>query len=97
MEKVMKYYIQDGQVFAFEDDGSQDSLIGEGMRAMTEEEVTAFLAPIPPDPNIAILKQIRDIEITRQHEAVRSFLLDNDHSLLEQVGTDIAALRAQLT
>lgn len=44
----MKYfYDEDLGVRAFEEDGSQDFLITEGMRQLTPEEVAAHLNPAP--------------------------------------------------
>jgi hypothetical protein len=45
----LKYYIKpSGQVFAFEDDGSQDDLVANDMVAMTPEQVAQHTAPLPP-------------------------------------------------
>ena len=41
----MKYYKKDGQVFAFEIDGSQDSYITEDMVKMTDDEVDRHINP----------------------------------------------------
>lgn len=42
----MKYYVdQDGMTYGFEDDGSQDFLITEDMRPLTDEELEALLRP----------------------------------------------------
>ena len=41
----MKYYKKDSQVFAFEDDSSQDSYITEDMVKMTDEEVDRHINP----------------------------------------------------
>ena len=41
----MKYYKLNGQVFAFEDDGSQDEYITEDMVRMTSSEVDKHLNP----------------------------------------------------
>ncbi len=41
----MKYYKLNGQVFAFEDDGSQDDYITEDMVRMTSSEVDKYLNP----------------------------------------------------
>ena len=43
--KIMKYYKLNGQVFAFEDDGSQDEYITEDMVRMTSSEVDKHLNP----------------------------------------------------
>lgn len=44
----MKYFIStSGELFAFEDDGSQDHLIGTDLRPALPEEVSAIQAPAP--------------------------------------------------
>lgn len=48
----MKYYKDaNGNVFAFEADGSQDTFINPDFVAMTENEVNAHLAPQPQTPS----------------------------------------------
>ncbi len=41
----MKYYKKDNEVFAFEDDGSQDSFITDEMILMTADEIDRHLNP----------------------------------------------------
>lgn len=42
----MKHYLaQDGQIWAFEADGSQDDLIQEGLRLLSDSELAALRAP----------------------------------------------------
>lgn len=41
----MKYFILNGEVFAFEADGSQDDYITDGMVMMTDEEVDRHVNP----------------------------------------------------
>ena len=41
----MKYYKLNGQVFAFEDDGSQDEYVTEDMIPMTDDEVDRHINP----------------------------------------------------
>lgn len=43
--KIMKYFKKNGEVFAFESDGSQDELITEGFVKMTKSEVDRHLNP----------------------------------------------------
>ena len=46
----MKYYKTDtGEVYAYEDDGSQDHLIGDKV-AITEDDMQTLTAPAPPTP-----------------------------------------------
>lgn len=53
----MKYYIEkDGDVWAFEEDGSQDFRITSTMRAMTEAEVYLHLNPPPTPEELAYLE-----------------------------------------
>lgn len=42
----MKYYKLNGEVFAFEEDGSQDDFIQENMVKMTSEEVDQHINPL---------------------------------------------------
>lgn len=57
----MKYFRHtDGRVFAFESDGSQDHLITADMRAMSQAEVDAHLAPpTPTAPTSVTMRQAR--------------------------------------
>lgn len=74
----MKYYIDDdGVIFGYEDDGSQDELIG-NKKEITEDEVKAILNP-PPSPAELIeqaeaeklqLRAIADDEIDWRQDAV---------------------------
>lgn len=53
----MKYYIeQDGEVWAFEEDGSQDFRITPTMRAMTDEEIYLHLNPPPTVEELAFVE-----------------------------------------
>lgn len=56
----MKYFIKNSEVFAFEDDGSQDDLITEDFREMTAEEITQHLNP----PHVLVLADFQ-----RAHDA----------------------------
>ncbi|WP_367846440.1 hypothetical protein [Rhodoferax sp. WC2427] len=57
----MQYYkTPDGQVWAFEADGTQDDLITDDMVVMTPEEVAAHLAPPSPAvPQVVEMVQAR--------------------------------------
>lgn len=67
----MKYYKHsNAQVYAFEDDGSQDGFIPAGAVPMSVSEVAAHLAPKPPTPeelNAPILAALAaaDLKIIR--------------------------------
>lgn len=50
----MKYYTDTVNVWCFEEDGSQDSLITMAMRQMTPAEISAHLAP-PPAPQVQVV------------------------------------------
>lgn len=52
----MKYYKQNNEVFAYEDDGSQDHLIGDKV-PMTNEEVDAHINPIPTEAQLLETKK----------------------------------------
>lgn len=48
----MKYFKKNGEVFAFEADGSQDELITEAFVAMTAEEIAAHVNPPVGTPQV---------------------------------------------
>lgn len=48
----MKYFKKNGQVFAFESDGSQDDLIADEFVAMSDNETAAHLNPPPAVPQL---------------------------------------------
>ena len=48
----MKYFKNNGAVFAFESDGSQDDLIADGFVAMTAEEIAAHVNPPVGTPQV---------------------------------------------
>lgn len=52
----MKYYKLNNKVFAYEEDGSQDHLIGDKV-AMTAEEIEAHINPIPTEAQLLEAKQ----------------------------------------
>ena len=41
----MKHYLKNNEIFAFEDDGTQDHLITEDMVALSDEELTELRKP----------------------------------------------------
>lgn len=81
----MKYYKKDGQVFAFEDDGSQDDYIQDGMIQMSSEEVDRHINP----KKYMSDEQLYDIYVKSLKPLTRRqfklVLLENN--LLEQVET----------
>ena len=81
----MKYYKKDGQVFAFEDDGSQDDYIQDGMIQMSSEEVDRHINP----KKYMSDEQLYDIYVKSlkplSRRQFKLTLLENN--LLEQVET----------
>ena len=81
----MKYYKKDNEVFAFEDDGSQDDYITEDMVMMTDLEVDKHLNP----KKYMSDEQLYDIYVKSLKPLTRRqfklTLLENN--LLEQVET----------
>lgn len=93
---LMKHYIFNGQIFAFELDGSQDYLIVEGMIPITIEERDALLSPLAHEPTTAIIDQINAIEATVTPRRIREAVLGIDNGWLADIDSQIAELRAQL-
>ena len=86
----MKYYKKDNEVYAFENDGSQDEYITQDMVRMTSSEVDKHLNPMKYMSD----EQLYDIYIkSLKHLTRRQFklvLLENN--LLEQVETMINSI-----
>ena len=85
----MKYYKLDGEVFAFEDDGSQDDLITEDFIRMSIEEVDKHCSPEKylTEEDIAILKRQQLPKLSKRQFSL--YLYDND--LYDQVMNAINA------
>lgn len=83
----MKYYKLNDQVYAFEDDGSQDDFIQPEMIEMTEAEIKEHLNPPQPP--------IEDTLPPLTRRQFKLALLEN--GLLEQVDVEIAAISDPLT
>lgn len=87
----MKYYKKDNEVFAFENDGSQDEHITEDMVRMTSSEVDKHLNP----KKYMTDEQLYDIYIKSLKPLTRRqfklVLLEN--GLLEQVETMISSIQ----
>lgn len=64
----MKYFKDtNGNVYAYESDGSQDAYIRPDLVAMTDEEVTTHLNPPPPEPLPPTRQELLDaITVTTQ-------------------------------
>lgn len=76
----MKYFIeQDGEVWAFEDDGSQDFRITPTMRAMTAREVDLHLNPPPAAEELAAIEaQWRADQMPLALETVTAFQMGEE-------------------
>lgn len=62
----MKHFIKDGQVYAFEEDGSQDNLIADDMSPISNEELEKLRAPTleqAKSRKLAELKAAADAEV----------------------------------
>ena len=86
----MKYYKKDNEVFAFEDDGSQDTYIQDGMIQMSSEEIDRHINP----KKYMSDEQLYDIYVKSLKPLTRRqfklVLLENN--LLEQVETLIISV-----
>ena len=95
--KSMKYFKSaKGAVSAYNEDGSQDHLIKDGMVEMTAQEVEAHINPVPAEKSIQ--DQIEDLENTVTPRNYREFVMGNQYSIdkINKVEADIAILRAKL-
>lgn len=62
----MKYYkSENGEIFAYELDGSQDEFIPAGLKKMAKKEVTAHFKAIEVELEKGLAKQWRDAELSR--------------------------------
>ena len=83
---MMKYYRRsDGQVFAFEADGSQDNFIPAGAVLMTDPEVQAHLFPVPTVEAIN----------ARRIEELKALLAASDYKVLPDYDHQDPAISAQ--
>ncbi len=99
----MKLLKKNDEVFAFEDDGSQDSLITQDMVEMTAEEITAHLNPPQPELTAAQQLEASDADMIRMIEDLTNTLIAKNvikETDLPQAAQDKLnnrkALRAQL-
>lgn len=86
MEKQMKYYKQNSEVFAYELDGSQDHLIG-NKTPMTDEEVEAHINP-PKTEAIILSEKVAE---------AKAYLASTDFKVLPDYtpkSDEVIALRA---
>lgn len=66
----MKFYKDPaGQVFAYEEDGSQDHLIDPGMVLMTPEEVEAYCSPVADSEEQVIARLVSAVQYHMDSEA----------------------------
>lgn len=83
----MKHFIKGSQIFAFEDDGSQDHLITADMTPITQAEIDALRAAIPPAvPQSVTMRQAREALIRRGQIAT----VDNAIAGMPGIEGDIA-------
>lgn len=94
----MKHFINntDGQLYAFADDGSEDSYITVDMRPASAAEVEAVQRTTPTASQI-VLAQISALEASVTQRRIREATLTEAGRLwLQNVDAQIAALRASL-
>jgi len=104
---MMKFYKdKDGQVFAYEADGSQDHLIKDKIK-MTEKEVEAHINPIKSEEqireeyNFPILNEIQKLKIDLNIPIMRLAVGTDSEKIeaqnqLEVLNSEIRALEAKL-
>lgn len=67
---------ENNQVYAFEEDGSQDAFIPANLVLISNEEAAELIAPAPVPESVLALEQIAEIERqTLMNRAVREFML----------------------
>lgn len=100
------YKNQNNELFAFEDDGSQDHLILEGMILISEEEANAIRYPAPTSEQIKnnrmseINERLKEID-NESVRPLRAFAsgtqMDFDVQKLESLEIEAAGLREERT
>lgn len=80
--KIMKYYKQNNEVFAYELDGSQDHLIGDKI-LMTEQEVEAHINPQKTEEQI----------LAEQVQEAKQYLADTDFKMTIDYDQDVTDIR----
>lgn len=89
-------------VYAYESDGSQDSIIPSSFVAITDDEADAIRnPPLTPDQEKSLTNsntraKIVELEIIKQPRAIREAMLAGDNSRLVAINNEIEALRAQI-
>jgi hypothetical protein len=91
----MKYYQHNGEVFAFETDGSQDAYIPAGAVRMTDPEVQAHLFPVPTVESV----QARLSAAIQAHldAAARARSYDSALSCVSYIDSTVTTYRAEAT
>ena len=89
----MKYFMSpDNELFAYESDGSQDSIIPVDFIPATDEQIQWVI-----NPPLTIEQQIIKIELTITQRRIRESVLNIDNGWLQQQNDAIAQLRASLS
>ena len=93
----MKHYINPTtkEVFAYEDDGSQDHIITENFTPISDTDLAALRAS-QIDPKAAIKAHIASLEASITPRRLREAVLSGDHAFITGVDAHIEALRAKL-
>lgn len=74
------------------------SMLPIGAQQITDDEARAMLSALTPKATEAdvILRQIAELESHQTPRRIREALLSGDHSFIESIEAQIAALRSQL-
>lgn len=94
----MKHYIdpKTNNIYAYEDDGSQDGIIPDTYQRATIAQLDAVQNP-PVEPNDLIKQMIANLEATITPRRMREAMLtDAGKAWLTDIDTHIASLRSQL-
>lgn len=78
--KIMKYYKLNNEVFAYEEDGSQDHLIGDKV-LMTSEEVEAHINPPKTEAQIQSEFRAERNKLLSEADILINKALDNDQDV----------------
>lgn len=85
------YKKQDGTLFAFEEDGSQDHLVTIDMQLLTDDELAVLLSP-SKESRITVLQNAYEIELDALNKAWLSALISDGIG----EATRQAAIKAQM-
>lgn len=75
------------------------SMLPIGAKLITDDEARSMLSALLPAPTAAelIRQQIAELESQQTPRRIREALLSGDHSFIESIEAQIAALRTQLS